>query len=94
MVVKPLAIRAAVLFALRKDLPPPVVVCVPCGSSHGPDYWPPPESMHSRVALTPFEREIAARIVIAVRTGAISRERIEIERTFPEFLERFAEVAP
>lgn len=92
--MKPLAIRAAVLYSLRQDLPPPPFVCVPCGSSHGEEYFPPPGSMHSRVHLTAYEVDLARRVVAAVRAGAVPLTRVEVERNFDSFLERFAEVAP
>jgi hypothetical protein len=92
--VKPLAIRAAVLYALRQRMPPPAVVCVPCASSHGVEYWPPPGSMHSRVVLSPYEVDLAKRLVAAVRAGAVPLTRVEVTRNFDAFLERFSEVSP
>jgi hypothetical protein len=92
--VKPLAIRASVLYALRQQMPPPAVVCVPCASSHGTDYWPPEGSMHSRVVLTPYEVDLATRLVAAVRAGAVPRVQLEVVGSFDRFLERFDEVTP
>jgi hypothetical protein len=92
--VKPLAIRAAALFAVRHNQTPPAVVCVPCGGSHGVDYWPPLKSMHSRSVLTPYEVDLAARLAAAVRAGAVPLTRLEVVRGFDSFLERFAEARP
>ena len=57
--MRTLAIRAAVNATVKGGLlDPPVHVCVPCGSSHGD--WFPGEAytMHGRLDLTPWEREL------------------------------------
>jgi hypothetical protein len=90
------AVRASVRYAVTRGEDPPVIVCPPCGYAHGESFFPTPgvETMHARVELTGWEREMAQRLTAAVRAGAVPGSRIETALGFDVFLEDFAEVTP
>ena len=92
--MRPNVIRALALYSIRQDLPIARVCCPPCGTVHADSYWPPPGSMHGRAEANATERELAAKLVIAVKSGVVRRDRLEEPAGFDAWFERFAEAAP